>query len=198
MDYNQIYFFYPKTPYKLPYSFKIDFIELFIDSIELINMSSNKIHCDCCNRDYVKSYYKKHLVSKKHLKNQRKQQTIDNQKIIDDIITIPTDIMDIIVGYKNDLENYSDINNFFDRVEEGINRCGNKLSINYTLKDTMKHSELLEMIHQVFSEDECLILNGLTGQQIEETDPEYHIEISEIFFQYNKNAGENKYYFSLE
>ena len=33
-------------------------------------MSSTKTHCDCCDKDYVRSYYKKHLISKKHLKNQ--------------------------------------------------------------------------------------------------------------------------------
>ena len=33
-------------------------------------MSSTKTNCVCCDKDYVKSYYKKHLTSKKHLKNQ--------------------------------------------------------------------------------------------------------------------------------
>ena len=28
-----------------------------------------KNHCEVCNNDYAKSYYKKHLLSKKHLKN---------------------------------------------------------------------------------------------------------------------------------
>ncbi len=37
--------------------------------IYTLNMPS-KTHCSYCNNDYAKSYYKKHLLSKKHLKNQ--------------------------------------------------------------------------------------------------------------------------------
>ena len=45
---------------------------------------SSKIHCDCCNNDYVKSYYKKHLLSKKHLKNQVETgQPIVEQSIVE-------------------------------------------------------------------------------------------------------------------
>jgi len=40
----------------------------------------SKIHCDCCNGDYAKSYYKKHLLSKKHLKNQGAQKTEQPKK----------------------------------------------------------------------------------------------------------------------
>lgn len=154
---------------------------------------SNKTHCECCNKHYAKSYYKRHLKSKTHIK---KQTIFDNQQIVEDTIEIPTDLMDIIVGYKTDLEQYSDIDNFFDRVESGMKRCGNRLNISYTLSNEMKYSELLEMFHQVFGEEECLITFGLPDQQMEEE--EYHNEIKEIFFQYTKDAGEKTYFFLLE
>ena len=159
---------------------------------------SNKKHCECCNKHLSKNYFKKHLKTKKHLKNQIIFNEQQEEQIADEVLTLPKDLMNIVVGYKNDLEKYADIDNFFDRVETQIEKCGVRLSMNYTLTDKMKHSELLEMFNKEFGEDKTLITYGLTDQQMEEDDPEYHAEVGEIFFQYNKRGGENMYYFSLE
>jgi hypothetical protein len=155
---------------------------------------SNKKHCECCNKHYAKNYFKRHLKSKKHLKNQIKQ---EREQVVEENIEIPKDLMKIIVGYKEDLEKYADIDNFFDRVDNLKSRSG-RFFIEYILKDKMKHSELLEMFIKEFGEDKTLITYGLTDQQMEEDDPEYHNEVGEIFFQYNKRAGGSMYYFSLE
>ena len=103
-----------------------------------------------------------------------------------------------VKAYKNDLEKYADIDNFFDRVEGGLKKCGLFLNITYTLTNTMKHSELLEMLLKEFGEANTLLTYGLGDRQMDDDDPDYHNEVSEIFFQYNKRGGGSMYYFSLE
>ena len=58
-------------------------------------MSIDKKFCKYCNKYYNKSYYNKHITTKIHLKNEKKNiKDIKNKSLI-----LPTDLLDIIFGY---------------------------------------------------------------------------------------------------
>ena len=152
---------------------------------------SNKKHCECCNKHYAKNYFKRHLKSKKHLKNQIKH---EREQVEEGSIEIPKDLMKIIVSYKEDLEKYADIDNFFDRVEGCLKRCGERLSFTYKLNDIMEYGELFEMLNKEFCEEKSQI-SYLESGDFYPDDPEYKAEVSQISFYYYK--PDDKYYITL-
>jgi len=89
--------------------------------------------CGCCKRSYAKNYFIKHLKTKKHkknLKNSVKRKSI-NKKIKDEATLFPTDILNIIMDYKEDIENNLQIHEIADsvnkQIEKKINNKSNKI-----------------------------------------------------------------------
>ena len=81
---------------------------------------SNKKHCECCNKYLSKSYFKKHLKTKKHLKNQTIFNEQQDEQMADEILTLPKDLMNIIIGYKNEMEEHEQIHNIIESVNEQL------------------------------------------------------------------------------
>ena len=95
-----------------------------------------KCYCDSCNKDYTFSYYnKKHIYTKKHIKNENKKNKIklneqreQQRKNFPKEIVLPKEIEDIIIDYKNELENIENDKQFI------VNVISNNIGITYQNK----------------------------------------------------------------
>ena len=80
--------------------------------------------CKYCKRCYGKSYFKKHLKTKKHKKNLKiswKRKEI-NKEIINEATLFPTDILNIIMDYKEDIEKNMEIYKIIDSVNKQLEK----------------------------------------------------------------------------
>lgn len=65
-----------------------------------------KKFCCYCKNYLSKSYFSKHLRTRKHLKNVIKTENKikENEKIKNKVLTLPKELLDIIINYKEDME----------------------------------------------------------------------------------------------
>ena len=83
-------------------------------------MDSIKKFCKCCKKHLSKGYFKRHLKTKKHKTNEQIQK--ENEKIKNDVVTFPKELIDIILDYKEDLEQNSEIHELTESINKAIEK----------------------------------------------------------------------------
>lgn len=80
--------------------------------------------CECCKRCYAKNYFVKHIKTNKHKKNLKKslKRKEINEDIKDEATLFPTDILNIIMDYKEDIENNLQIHEIAESVNKQLER----------------------------------------------------------------------------
>jgi len=142
--------------------------------------------CKCCKKCYNKSYFAKHLKTKKHKKNQQK-----NKKIIDEATLFPTDILNIIMDYKEDIEKHQEIFDIIESInndiEKKVRRKSNRVySRNIKLRQKIKFTTIIDIFNVNLN-----YISRILKTDEDETDED--ILIKELSIQYIPTALKDKF-----
>ena len=81
-----------------------------------------KKFCNCCRKHLTKSYFRKHLTTRKHRKNAHTsiEKLQEKEEIKNNVLTFPKEILDIIIDYKEDMEKNQQLYDISDSVNKKI------------------------------------------------------------------------------
>lgn len=83
-----------------------------------------KKFCKCCKKHLTKSYFGKHLTTRKHRRNVQTsiEKRQEKEVIKDEVLTFPKEILDIIIDYKDDLEKIAEYVDICDSVNKQLEK----------------------------------------------------------------------------
>jgi len=81
-----------------------------------------KRFCKCCKKMLSKNYFKRHINTKIHQKNLSIKKEEDKKKLIKEAIKFPTEVLNIIMDYKEDIERNLFIHNIVDSVNNQLEK----------------------------------------------------------------------------